>query len=306
MPLPSKAIKLLLASSILSLLIAPNLRSVSAAASPATLAVQPADIIQGDPVMIAIEGAHTSSALGIQISFGGKPLKVFMYKGKPTAFYGFDLKKKGGVYTVTAQLLDGTTLKKSVLVGERAVEKVSFTIPAKLGGNTTASQNALVSTLAYENASLVGLKTGIKAYWSDSFAYPLATTTITDSYGYNRATGVATVTHKGTDFRAPLDTEVMAINRGVVRLVQNTRNYGKTVVVDHGLGLMSFYMHLSKIYVNEGELVKKGQLVGLSGQTGYAEHPHLHLTIRVDDVSIDPARFLELFRGDSIDPAPRM
>jgi murein DD-endopeptidase MepM/ murein hydrolase activator NlpD len=56
------------------------------------------------------------------------------------------------------------------------------------------------------------------------------------------------------------------------------------------------YMHLSSIWVNEGELVKRGQYVGLSGQTGYALAPHLHLTIRQDDVSIDPETFLKLFK----------
>ena len=85
------------------------------------------------------------------------------------------------------------------------------------------------------------------------------------------------------------------MNRGVVRLVRNFRNYGKTVVVDHGLGLFAFYMHLSRIKVNEGELVRPGQVIGLSGQSGYAEKPHLHLTVRVDRISIDAMKFMALF-----------
>ena len=59
---------------------------------------------------------------------------------------------------------------------------------------------------------------------------------------------------------------------------------------------MSFYMHLSKISVNQGELVLPGQLIGYAGQTGYAEQPHLHLTVRINNISIDPIKFLDLFK----------
>jgi murein DD-endopeptidase MepM/ murein hydrolase activator NlpD len=86
----------------------------------------------------------------------------------------------------------------------------------------------------------------------------------------------------------------MAINRGVVRIVHTYRDYGKTIVVDHGLGVMSFYMHLSKIYVAPGELVLPGEVIGKSGHTGYAEQPHLHLTIRIGGISIDPVKFFAL------------
>ena len=86
------------------------------------------------------------------------------------------------------------------------------------------------------------------------------------------------------------------MNRGIVRLAKHFRDYGNTVIIDHGLGLMTFYMHLSKIQVNVGELVRQGHMIGLSGQTGYAAQPHLHLTVRINDVSIDPIKFMALFK----------
>ncbi|HEU0081182.1 MAG TPA: M23 family metallopeptidase [Candidatus Paceibacterota bacterium] len=257
-----------------------------------SISVLPAHPIQGEPIMVTVDATSTVSS----ISFESKKLGVFAYRGRSSALYGFDLNKKPGTYTVSARLADGSTLSKKIEVGERAKEQVAFTIPAKLGGDTPASQATLATTLSDENAGLLGLRTGTHAFWSSAFIYPTARPYVTDAYGYSRATGATTVTHKGADLRAPLGTPVMAINRGVVRLVRETRNYGKTVVVDHGLGLMSFYMHLSKISVNEGELVQKGQAIALSGQTGYAEQPHLHLTVRLNDVSIDPVVFLSLFR----------
>jgi len=263
------------------------------ASHAATISIYPDAIIQGDPVIISIIGTSTVKS----ISFGGQKLPVTIYNGKPTAFYGFDLNKKTGVFKISAILSDNTLLEKNILVDRREKAVVSFTIPLKLGGNTKASQTKLVSTLSDENAGLLGLKTGVKAFWSEPFIFPVKDATTTDTYGYSRDTGSVTVAHKGTDFRAAEGTSVMAINNGIVRLTRETRNYGKTIVIDHGQGIMSLYMHLSKIYVVPGEYVIQGQVIGLSGKTGYAESPHIHLSLRIKDISIDPEVFLGYFRN---------
>lgn len=267
------------------------LPSVSLAA---VLNVQPNPIIQGDPILISVQEIPATSTA--QIYFDNKPLKTFTYKNNPTALYGFDINKKPGVYKVSAKLSNGSSVEKLIVVGERKKAEISFNIPAKLGGNATSSQKTLVSTLAVENAGLLGLGTALYAYWTHGFTFPLLNPIITDPYGYIRQTGATTLTHKGIDFRATEGTRVLAINSGVVKLVQWTRNYGKTIVIDHGLGVQSLYMHLSKIYVNKGDYVDQGQIIGLSGQTGYADSPHLHLSIRINEVSIDPLVFLNLFR----------
>ena len=268
--------------------------STAVFAQTASLAFFPSQVIQGDPIMIQVNG---KTALEIKkITFDGKKLGVFTYKGKPTALYGVDLNKKTGVYEVVAEFSDGSATSSAVTVGERKKIEAPLSIPAKLGGDTPASQTKLVSTLADENKNLASAHTGTKAFWKTAFSPPLKELFVTDEYGYSRKTGVYTIAHKGADYRAEEGTPVTAMNRGVVRIAKTYRNYGKTVVVDHGLGLMTFYMHLSKIHVNVGELVLPGQIIGKSGQTGYAEMPHLHLTVRIGGVSIDPVKFMELFR----------
>ena len=144
------------------------------------------------------------------------------------------------------------------------------------------------------------VKTNPKKLWKESFIFPVESPIVTDTYGYIRDTSTQTITHKGTDFHAPTGTPIYAINRGVVRLVQHFDLYGNTVVIDHGQGIMSFYMHLSKINVEQGFIVEEGQSVGESGMTGYAEGEHLHLTIRINNISIDPMRFFALY-GKPID-----
>jgi Peptidase family M23 len=260
--------------------------------SAATISIIPENPLQGEPILITVSGTTTVSTL----SFNKKKVGVFMYKNKATGLYGIDLYTKPGTYTVTLKLSDGTVVEKDVEIGKRDRIVAPLGIPDKLGGNTEKAATTLVNTLASENASLLGLRTGTHAFWTRSFIYPTTKPIVTDSYGYSRQTGSYSIAHKGTDFRAEIGTEVLAMNRGVVRIAREGRNYGKTIIIDHGLGVQTLYMHLSNIKVQEGELVLPGQVIGLSGMTGYAEKPHLHISVRINEVSIDPIKFLALFQ----------
>jgi murein DD-endopeptidase MepM/ murein hydrolase activator NlpD len=260
-------------------------------AMAAEISISPLSPIQGEPVLITI---HATSSVK-EAYFGTKKLKPFPYDNSTVALYGIDLRQKTGPYVLKVFFADGSKLEQEVVVSERKKIEAPLSIPAKLGGDTATSAAKLVDTLAQENASLLNLRTGTHSFWKEPFRYPVLNPVVTDTYGYLRQTVGYSIAHKGTDFRAPTGTKVMAINRGVVRVAKEGRNYGKTIVVDHGLGLQSFYMHLSKIYVKEGELVLPGEVIGLSGMTGYAESPHLHLTIRIHDVSIDPMVFFKLW-----------
>ncbi len=266
-----------------------------AEASEKNIKILPEKVIQGEPLMVVIEGVKNVSAVK-KMTFGGQPVGIFTYQGKPTALIGMDLRKKAGNYELVTQFSDGQSIKEIVSVGGREKIEAPLGIPQKLGGDTKESQDKLVNTLAEENKSLANIRTGKKAFWTEKFTYPLSQIVVTDDYGYSRKTGEYSLAHKGTDFRAKEGTPIMAMNRGVVRIARTYRNYGKVVVIDHGLGLITFYLHFSKIKVNEGELVKHGQMIGLSGQTGYALSPHLHLSIRINNNSIDPVKFMDLFK----------
>lgn len=279
----------------LAIFLYPIYPAFSAEQSIISLTVSPEQVIQGEPMMVAISGVKNISDVS-QITFDKAPLGVFMYQGKPTALIGIDLRKKPGVYELLVKLSGGQIIKKNINIVAREKIEAPLGIPAKLGGNTKESQDKLVSTLAEENRSLANLRTGKKAFWTEKFRYPLVENFVTDEYGYSRKTGEYSIAHKGTDFRAKEGTSVRAMNRGVVRVARTYRNYGKVIVIDHGLGLMTFYLHLSKMYLNEGELAKKGQIIGLSGQTGYVTNPHLHLSVRINNNSVDPVKFLELFK----------
>lgn len=253
--------------------------------------VSPSEVLQGEPAWISVSGESDIRS----ISLNGHAIPFFFYKGRPSALVGIDIAQKPGSYEVEAKLRNGAVATTSLPIKERKKYEAVFDIPEKLGGNSTSSQKKLVATLSKENSLLASVRTGKKSYWSTPFRAPLATSVVTDEYGYSRKTGETAITHKGTDFRAAEGTKVYAMNRGIVRLARSLGIYGKTVVIDHGLGVQTMYMHLSKIVVNEGELVRAGQFIGKSGKTGYAEFPHLHVSVRIGGVSVDPMKFLALF-----------
>jgi len=89
-------------------------------------------------------------------------------------------------------------------------------------------------------------------------------------------------------------TPVRAANAGTVILARNLYFEGNCVMLDHGQGLMTIYMHLSKFKVKEGEKVREGQLLGLSGGTGRVTGPHLHFAVRWQGEYLNPATLLKL------------
>ena len=280
------------------------------------IVVTPNSALQGDAIMITVSDISTSSSSrtgpsSISVtdiksgSVAGSKLSFFSYNGMPTALYGVDINQKTGTTTVMVTFKDGATATTSFFIAPRARPSESMAVPEQLGGNSVANQAQVVSILNKENAQLAAIYSRMdKALWRDTgtstFLFPVASTsanplTVTNGYGYNRESGSQTITHKGADFRASVGTPVYAVARGVVRSARGYVVYGNSVVMDHGLGLLSMYMHLSKLSVSAGQLVEKGQLIGLSGDTGYSEGAHLHLTIRIGGVSIDPMSFYALF-----------
>jgi murein DD-endopeptidase MepM/ murein hydrolase activator NlpD len=130
--------------------------------------------------------------------------------------------------------------------------------------------------------------------WDGNFSAP-ADAAISDVFGSQRIfNGKAQSPHLGLDFRVPTGTPVAAMNSGTVLLARFLYYEGGFVVIDHGQGFLTLYLHLSEFKVKEGDAVKRGQVVGLSGGTGRATGPHLHVAVRWQGTYLDPARLIQL------------
>lgn len=120
-----------------------------------------------------------------------------------------------------------------------------------------------------------------KKYFDSSFLKPL-NSKITSPYGAKRIfNNKKSSWHNGIDFRAKVGTPIPSTNKGKVILVRHLFFNGKTVLIDHGMGIVSLYCHLSDYSVKEGDIVDKGDIIGLGGNTGRSSGPHLHWGIRL-------------------------
>lgn len=130
--------------------------------------------------------------------------------------------------------------------------------------------------------------------WTGDFVRPVEGPT-TGAFGRQRIiNGQAKNPHNGEDIAAPLGADVMAMNDGVVRLTADHFFSGKGVFVDHGLGFYSMYFHLSEVFVKDGEVVRRGQVIGKVGASGRATGPHLHWGVNLNGARVDPLAVLKL------------
>ena len=148
---------------------------------------------------------------------------------------------------------------------------------------------------AIELSRLLAGADPLEVHETGAFAMPLAKPRRTAGYGdrreyqYDNGSSDLSV-HNGVDLALPEGTPVTACGRGRVVMAKERVVTGWTVVVEHLPGLYSLYFHMSGVTVGEGELVEKGQRVGLLGKTGLATGPHLHWEVQAGGVAVDPDR----------------
>lgn len=101
--------------------------------------------------------------------------------------------------------------------------------------------------------------------------------------------------HRGTDLRAPMNTPVYATAEGVVEFAgsHNTKGYGRLIILDHAYGFRTLFGHLNAIKVKNGQVVKKGELIGYSGSSGMSNGPHLHYEVRFIQRPLNPYWFVK-------------
>ncbi len=134
-------------------------------------------------------------------------------------------------------------------------------------------------------------------YHTGTFVHPVKSVYYTGYFGdkrnYEYSDGASSVgMHYGLDYRAPTGTPIFACGDGKVVMATMRNSSGNSVVIEHLPGFYSLYYHLDSMSVEVGQMIKQGEQLGVSGQTGLATGPHLHWEIRVQSRPVDPAFFL--------------
>lgn len=125
-------------------------------------------------------------------------------------------------------------------------------------------------------------------YWDGPFIMPLDND-FSSEFGVRRVmNGKQKSRHRGVDIRGASGTEIAAPNSGRIVMAADTFYGGNTIVIDHGLGVYTLYMHMLGFNVKEGEYITKGDLIGFVGSTGRSTGPHLHYGLKISAMTADP------------------
>lgn len=162
-----------------------------------------------------------------------------------------------------------------------------------IGPNTEQSEDK--DTALEERIEPASLNISQQKIIHDSIpnGYPTANDGITSAFGKRiHPTSNQSSFHNGVDLKATQGTEVYATADGIIKTADHNNLSGKRVVVTHNLGFETRYAHLAEMRVTPGEVVQKGDIIGLSGNTGRSEGPHLHYEIRYLDKPHNPVDFI--------------
>lgn len=170
----------------------------------------------------------------------------------------------------------------------------SEVINVKSSKVTLSKKNKQRTKKEYKEAMDIYNTVNKEILWNSDFIYPL-NTKITSEFGTKRVYNNKIKSyHSGTDFRASIGTPIKAANDGIVVLSKHRFYAGNSIIIDHGQGVYTCYYHLSKMNFKKSQKVKKGEVIGLSGNTGRVTGPHLHFSARVNSVQVDPMQLITI------------
>ena len=287
---------------------------VSAIAAPApgqrsaawSVRITPQKVVNGAPVLLAVTASATLNSLtgtwmGHELAFDHSTGKNWF------ALAGVSLETKPGKYPLK---LEGVSAKgekvqfeRTLLVTAAKYPTVKLTVSKEFTAPSPEQQEKIKADQELKHE--VFSRISPEREWSGSFSAPVNAET-SDPFGIRRIfNGVTKSVHQGLDYRVVANTPVSAVNRGTVILARPLYFEGNCVVIDHGQGLLSLYLHLAELKVKEGQQVERGTPIGLSGATGRATGPHLHLAVRWQGVYLNPAALLKLPLPDTNSNAAR-
>jgi murein DD-endopeptidase MepM/ murein hydrolase activator NlpD len=234
-----------------------------------------------------VQGGLVQGAVkqGTRVTLDGERVRVSK-EGRFVVGFGYDAKPN---HVLVARLPDGRSETRKLSIEKRKydVQRIDGLPQDKV----TPSDSELERIRA-ETALIVAARNHDTPtpWFRGGFVWP-ARGRISGVYGSQRIlNGVPRAPHLALDIAAPVGTPVVAAAAGIVRLDHADMYYtGGTLIIDHGHGVSTLYIHLSAVEVKNGDRVQQGQRIGAVGATGRATGPHLHWGLHWFDVKLDPA-----------------
>jgi len=264
---------------------------------------------QGGLLLIEV---RSSKPLGeLQGEWNGRPMPFWGDPASETRRKGLlavDLEKAPGEYElkVTGQTASGEKISCSAQV---VVRKGRFaTESLQVGKQFVKPSPEQIKRADEEGQKLRDIfeRATPERLWDGKFRIPLDGVTAGTNFGKRRIlNGVPRSPHTGVDLPGATGTPVHAAQRGKVVLAEELFFAGNAVVVDHGLGIYTFYGHLSEINVKVGDAVETGDVLGRVGATGRVTGPHLHWGLTVEKARVNPLLLIKLLGNSPGEAAPK-
>lgn len=225
------------------------------------------------------------------VSWSGRAISAFTYGDSYVAIVGIPLSTSAGNQTLNITGATGQKGTASFNVNPKTYEEQRLVIKNKRKVNPAPIDMERINK---ENKRLKDVKTyKAEKMIADSFGWPLAGI-MSSPFGLKRFyNDQPRRPHGGIDIAAPEGTPIIAPADGVVVETGDYFFNGNCVFIEHGLGLQTFYAHMSRIDVTPGERISKGQVIGAVGQTGRVTGPHLHWSIGLNATWINPLLLLD-------------
>ncbi len=261
---------------------------------PPELVLSTVQVYQAGAVLVSVTG----DVSGGSASFLGRTFKLAKGSQSMFAFVAVDTEDPPGPQPLRVDITmpNGS---KATLDDTITVLKTNWPIDA-LEFDSQTSELLDPKTVADEQALLKAIYSGVtpEKLWDGPWLVPV-NGVLTAQYGEQRSINGSAPSghHGGTDLGALEGTPVQATNSGRVVLAKQLKVHGNMVVIDHGGGLFSGYAHLSKIDVTEGQMVRGGDIIAESGNTGLSTGAHLHWEIASQGVWLDAMRFTDGTNG---------
>jgi murein DD-endopeptidase MepM/ murein hydrolase activator NlpD len=259
------------------------------AIATAARALQPGELV----VVTLIPGPE---AADVQVTAFGRPVLAFRIGAdRWQALVGIDLDQRPGAYTIKAdarwrgELITGTrplVVRPKTFATRTLRVAPEFVTPPPLMQERLDREADLLRHVYMHSAP--------ERLWQAPFTRPVPQPATSRFGSRSVFNGQPRSPHAGTDFLSGAGTPVKAPNAGRIAVARDLFFSGNTVIIDHGLGTFSVLAHLSRLDVSEGDLLDRGQIVGLVGATGRVTGAHLHWAVRVGGARVDPMSLLEL------------
>lgn len=259
------------------------------------VSLTPEVLRQGDVLLIRIsipEHINTKDGENIQGIFMDKKLHFFKTEsGKYLSLVGIDMKTTPGEYSLTFIYSNKKIFERNVKILPASFGMQRLTLPKEMVDLTPET----LKRVKIEQSRLAELWPVInEKLWKGRFIMPI-NGRIKSPFGVRRIINEQEKSpHSGIDIEAKEGDPLVAPNNGRVALIDNQFFGGKTLILDHGYGIYSILYHLSKVIVSEGQLVKRGDIIGHAGATGRATGPNLHWGVRLQGERINPISITNL------------